>query len=523
MRMMADRGNDDRAVRPLPVFNGTMNGPSKMGNDDDSYAVWRVRLVINLRAKRLLPIVAGNDDDEDSDDSDDDEIQPSVQRRQARAAHIMTSSLGTDLFLFVQGVNNDPAAILRILDTQYQGTDTSSIMSAVNEFITKKYRPGQHMEMFFAEFEGLSMRLEAIGHDVSERMRVVNFLKSLFEVSALSAVLSALRVIDNLSWTKETSQILLELDIKGVKNNGPERSELAMVANNGFTATCYICGKVGHRSSDHIDRGRHQSRHPMRRYGRHGGGHHAHCRRGDHHNDHRQGHGGARPGGARQGGAGLEEGFHGRDRQGGDQHRVQFSNDGNDDWRLARAAPAIGYHHRDQFNHKNSSSDDDQFDRAASAIVAAHHVGNKLHSQTVVVDSGATRHMFYDLSVFHKLESIAPTIVKLGDDSTANCTQIGEIVLHMSDGRSLRLSQVIYVPRLAINLLRVSQLAKEGIMKSFTKTECALIDSDDGNCLLTEASITPGVLYNITKAVRRASLAARSLSLLLRHHRLRRV
>jgi hypothetical protein len=91
--------------------------------------------------------------------------------------------------------------------------------------------------------------------------------------------------------------------------------------------------------------------------------------------------------------------------------------------------------------------------------VAAHHVGNKLHSQTVVVDSGATRHMFYDLSVFHKLESIAPTTVKLGDDSTANCTQIGEAVLHMSDGRHLRLSQVFYVPRLAINLLSVSQLA----------------------------------------------------------------
>jgi hypothetical protein len=44
------------------------------------------------RAKRLLSIVTGNDD---SDDSDDDELQTSVQSRQARAAHIMTSALGT--------------------------------------------------------------------------------------------------------------------------------------------------------------------------------------------------------------------------------------------------------------------------------------------------------------------------------------------------------------------------------------------------------------------------------------------
>jgi hypothetical protein len=144
--------------------------------------------------------------------------------------------------------------------------------------------------------------------------------------------------------------------------------------------------------------------------------------------------------------------------------------------------------------------------------VAAHHVGNKLRSQTVVVDSGATRHMFYDLSISHKLEFIAPTSVKLGDDSTANCAQIGEVVLHMSDGRRLRLSKVFYVPRLAINLLSVSQLAEKGIMTSFTKTGCALIDSDDGNCLLADTSSTSGGLYVITKSVRRASLAARSLA-----------
>jgi Zinc knuckle len=398
-----------------------MNGSSKRGDDGDSYVVWCARLVINLRAKSLLSIVTGNDDD---DDSDDDDLQPSVQRHQAHAAHIMTSTLGTGPFLFIQGVNNDPAAILCILDTKDQGTGTSSVLSAVNEFTTKKYRPGQHIEMFFAEFEGLTMRLEAIGHGVSEQMRVVNFLNSQSEVSGLSAVLPALRVIDNRSCTKATTQILLESELNGVNNNGPERPERAMVANNGFTGTCYTCGEVGHRSSDHIDRGRHHSRHPMRRYGGYGGGYHADCRQGDRYVDHRQGHGGARPGGARQGGAGHEGDFHGYVRQGRDQYRVRFSNDGNDDWRHSRATPAIGYHHRDKFIHAKSSSDDDQFDRAASAIVAAHHVGNKLHSQTVVVDSGATWHMFYDLSVFHKLESIAPTTVKLGDDSTANCTRL---------------------------------------------------------------------------------------------------
>jgi hypothetical protein len=268
-------------------------------------------------------------------------------------------------------------------------------MSAVNEFTTKEYRPGHHMEMFVAVFEGLVMRLEAIAHGVSKQMRVVNFLNSLSEVSALSAVLSALRVIDNLSCTKATTQILLESDLKGVNRNGPERPERAMVANKRFTGTCYTCGEVGHRSSDYIDRGRHQSRHPMSRDGGDSGEHHADSRQGDRHVDYRQGHGGPRPGGgARQGCVGHEAYFMYVTVKAGDQLRVRFSNDGNDDWRHAKAASAIGYHHRDPFNHANSSSCDDQFDRAASAIVAAYHVDNKLHSQTVVIDSGATRHMF---------------------------------------------------------------------------------------------------------------------------------
>jgi hypothetical protein len=234
-------------------------------------------------------------------------------------------------------------------------------MSAVNELTTKKYRPGQQMEMFVAEYEGLAMRLEVIGHGVSAQMRVVNFLNSLSEVSALSAVLSALRVIHNLSLIKVTTQILLESKLKGINSNGPERPERAMVAKNGFPGTCYTCGEVGHRSSYHIDRGRHQSLHLMRRYGAHGGGHQADSRKGDRRVDHRQGHEGARPGGVRQGGArqggarqgGARQGgasyggarhevdFYRRDRQGGDQHRVRYSNDDNDDWCHARAAPAI--------------------------------------------------------------------------------------------------------------------------------------------------------------------------------------
>jgi hypothetical protein len=287
-------------------------------------------------------------------------------------------------------------------------------MSAVNEFATKKYRPGQHMDMFVAEFEGLTMRLDAIGHGVSEQMRIVTFLNSLSEVSALSAVLSALRATDDLSWIRATTQILLESGMKGVNNKGLEYPRRGMVASTGFAGTCYTCGEAGYRSSDHFDQGRHHNRYPTRHVAR-GAGNHADRCHGDCRADHRQGLGGARQGGARHAAE-----LHERARQEDDQRRNRFEDNGNGNVHRARAAPSIGYHRRDRFDNTDLSTDDDQFDRAASAIAAAHNVGDKIHAQTVVVDSGATRHMFYDLSVFQKLKLIAPTTVKLGDDSTTD-------------------------------------------------------------------------------------------------------
>jgi hypothetical protein len=54
---MADRENDDRTIRPLPVFNGAMAGMRKNGDVGDSYSVWCACLIINLRAKHLLSMV----------------------------------------------------------------------------------------------------------------------------------------------------------------------------------------------------------------------------------------------------------------------------------------------------------------------------------------------------------------------------------------------------------------------------------------------------------------------------------
>jgi hypothetical protein len=287
-----------------------------------------------------------------------------------------------------------------------------------------------------------------------EQMRVVTFLNSLSEVSALSAVLSALRATDDLSWIKATTQILLESDMKASTKrvastlSPPWFPALDLPAHVIRAERLAIAALTTLIKLVIITVIRHVMEHVVQEITlivviviaaltivkdlevrANGDALHAAER-------------------------------HERASQEVDQRHNRFEDNGNDNAHRARAEPAIRYHRRDRFDNTVLSSDDDKFDRAASAIAAAHHVGDKIHSQTFVIDSGATRHMFYDLSVFQKLKFIAPTTFKLGDDSTTDCTQIGEVVHDVSDGRRIRLNQVLYVPRLAINLLSVSQLAK---------------------------------------------------------------
>jgi hypothetical protein len=105
---MSDRKNDDR-IR-LQVFYG---GASRSAGSD-SYTLWRTRLLIALRARLLLSVVANVEDEDDNEDE-----APSLESRQARATHIITAALGPVPCMAVQSLISDPAAILRRMDEKY--------------------------------------------------------------------------------------------------------------------------------------------------------------------------------------------------------------------------------------------------------------------------------------------------------------------------------------------------------------------------------------------------------------------
>jgi gag-polypeptide of LTR copia-type len=244
---MSDRNNDDR-IR-LQVFNSSASRSA----GSDSYTVWRTRLLIALRARRLLSVVANVEDEDDNEDE-----APSLESRQACATQIITAALGPVPFMAVQSLINDPAAILRRLDEKYQGNDTTSVMATVSEVATKRYTSGKSMGMYVAEFESLSMRMEAVGHPVSEALLVANFINSLSNATVLHAVISALRATEDLTWTKVSTQVLHEAELKGLNGKGRiyDHEEIVMAASSGFDGECgeyFHCVEYGNRASAHSD------------------------------------------------------------------------------------------------------------------------------------------------------------------------------------------------------------------------------------------------------------------------------
>jgi gag-polypeptide of LTR copia-type len=170
-------------------------------------------------------------------------------------------------------------------------------MATVSEFSTNRYTSGKSLDMYVAEFESLSMRMEAVGQPVSEALLVANFINSLSNVTVLHAFLSALRATEDLTWTKVSTQVLHEEDLKGLNRRGRiyNLEERVMAASSGFDGECFHCGEYGHRASDNNDE---SSRNFTKSQG--GIGEH---RRGPRRQNDRQGYrqDRARPGGARKG------------------------------------------------------------------------------------------------------------------------------------------------------------------------------------------------------------------------------
>ena len=112
---------------------------------------------------------------------------------------------------------------------------------------------------------------------------------------------------------------------------------------------------------------------------------------------------------------------------------------------------------------KDSDSDDSVVGLVTGQLLSA-TTSNEVGSW--IVDSGATCHLCNDRSIFTVFNSLEnPQEIVLGDGHTLDAVGVGDVVLNLvvdSKIKKRRLRDVLYVPKLAYNLLSVSKATKTG-------------------------------------------------------------
>ena len=88
------------------------------------------------------------------------------------------------------------------------------------------------------------------------------------------------------------------------------------------------------------------------------------------------------------------------------------------------------------------------------------------------LDSGCSRHMTGDLSLFKVFESKKGGNVTFGDGSKSQIKGKGIISLP----RLLDIANVLYVKGLKVNLLSISQICDQDFMVLFSKGKCLVMD-----------------------------------------------
>lgn len=131
-----------------------------------------------------------------------------------------------------------------------------------------------------------------------------------------------------------------------------------------------------------------------------------------------------------------------------------------------------------------------------------------------IIDSGASQHMSNNVSSFFELTDLSsPIAIKIGSGETLQAVAVGKISLklRLPDDKinDCTLLNVLYVPKLAYNLLSVSQAASTGKCTSFYETDCKIYcknlivatGSKIGKLYVLNCSVNETVTANYSSAV----------------------
>nr|GFA35175.1 retrovirus-related Pol polyprotein from transposon TNT 1-94 [Tanacetum cinerariifolium] len=129
-----------------------------------------------------------------------------------------------------------------------------------------------------------------------------------------------------------------------------------------------------------------------------------------------------------------------------------------------------------------SALDDDIFPRIASANTSI-KLGRFLSKNFWVIGSGCSSHMCRSRSLFVDLDTLENSIVHLGDDKPVQVEGKGTIAINTTTGKKKVLHDVLFVPKLAHNLLSIEHLMCSRLVIVFDDGYCYIQDKHVGQTI----------------------------------------
>jgi transposase InsO family protein len=139
-------------------------------------------------------------------------------------------------------------------------------------------------------------------------------------------------------------------------------------------------------------------------------------------------------------------------------------------------------------------SGDDYFVSGPSAV----------YDTTIIVDTGASHHVFTSAPMFQHLSLIEPgtQFVVMGGGERHPVRGIGTVIVHGVNGRIIQLERVLWVPTVKVNVISVRTIVSAGGSAVFSESGCFI--SIDGEVVLV-AAFTEG-MFSTNDAVVNACL-----------------
>lgn len=217
-----------------------------MGRSNESYAMWRFRLVTMLKGKGYWVDIREKD---------------CSSEIKTKATNIIVSALGDVSLSVCMDAGDSPLSTIELLGARFASTSTSSLFAVISTLLGKRHNGKEDMAQYIDEFQQLFTQLDRMGSNgISEKFKVPLLLFSIGHNSVLEHTIAAFRTRDikALKWTDVISDLIAEWKTvrkeKSSQTSSGFKPKTGPMAGTGTTKKSAsnttivrdFCGKKGH-------------------------------------------------------------------------------------------------------------------------------------------------------------------------------------------------------------------------------------------------------------------------------------